>query len=380
MNPLHCRCKSLTLPVVLLLVVNMGACRPGSRAEERLAEDSATIQQIENQLTFNNITLEQADEQGKLLWKVDAQQATYNEDQEIAQVTNPQGELYEEGRPVYKVRAKRGEVQQNGDKIFLYEEIVAVDLESKAVFQGDELEWRPNEGVLIVRKNLKGAHPDLRASANEARLYQKERRVELIGKVTALSADPRLLLQAQRLTWLMDAKRVVSDRPVQVTQFKGDRVSDVALGQQATVDLNSRIVTLRQNAQVLLSNPIMQINSDEIVWNLGQEVVSSDQPVRVIQQQQQVVLTANSGRFNQRQNLVTLRGNVQAFAQRDQSQLKANTLTWNVVSREIVAEGNVDYRQVDPPLVVNGPRAVGRLESQTIVVSGGRVVTEIVPE
>ena len=48
-------------------------------------------------------------------------------------------------------------------------------------------------------------------------------------------------------------------------------------------------------------------------------------------------------------------------------------------AQDFVAEGDVTYRQVDPPLSVNGPRAEGKLQEQTFSISGGRVKTEIVP-
>ena len=59
--------------------------------------------------------------------------------------------------------------------------------------------------------------------------------------------------------------------------------------------------------------------------------------------------------------------------------MTSDRLNWNVPTQTLVAEGQVNYRQNNPSMNVNGPRAVGRLDNQTIVVDGGRVVTEIVP-
>ncbi|MFM5993361.1 MAG: LPS export ABC transporter periplasmic protein LptC, partial [Dolichospermum sp.] len=48
------------------------------------------------------------------------------------------------------------------------------------------------------------------------------------------------------------------------------------------------------------------------------------------------------------------------------------------------AQGNVVYRQVEPPLNFQGTTAVGNLETENIVVKGGgsdnRVITEIIPQ
>jgi hypothetical protein len=48
------------------------------------------------------------------------------------------------------------------------------------------------------------------------------------------------------------------------------------------------------------------------------------------------------------------------------------------------AQGNVVYKQVEPPMTFTGEKAVGNIQTENIVVSGGnsqgRVVTEIIPQ
>jgi LPS export ABC transporter protein LptC len=362
------------------LMVGLTACEPTNRASERLARDSEAVQQIDVNLTFNNITLEQADEQGNAVWKMTAKQATYSEDKQIARVTLPEGELYQDGKPAYKVKAQSGEVRQNGEKIFLRGNIEAIDLESSAVLKAQELEWIPNRSLLILRRNLTGTHPQIQIAADQAQIFDKERRMEMSGQVTATTTDPVLQLKAERLVWLMQRELVVSDRPLQVTRFLNQQVSDVAQGNQGNLNLQTNVLTLTNDARIVTADPPLQISSNSLVWNVPQEVLSTDQPVTVIQRQEQVTLAANAGRFNLDPQTATLTGNVRAVGQRNQAQLNANRLNWNIRSREVVAEGDVDYRQTDPPVTMRGPRAVGRLERQTVVVSGGRVVTEIIPE
>jgi hypothetical protein len=50
-----------------------------------------------------------------------------------------------------------------------------------------------------------------------------------------------------------------------------------------------------------------------------------------------------------------------------------------VPDQTLLAEGGVNYRQVDPAINLNGNRGVGRLNEQTFVVDGGPVITEIIP-
>jgi lipopolysaccharide assembly outer membrane protein LptD (OstA) len=71
---------------------------------------------------------------------------------------------------------------------------------------------------------------------------------------------------------------------------------------------------------------------------------------------------------------------VVAVSRRNDGRLSANSLVWNLADQTVVAEGAVNYRQNNPAITVRGPRALGRIEAQTVVVSGGNVVTEIQPQ
>ena len=87
--------------------------------------------------------------------------------------------------------------------------------------------------------------------------------------------------------------------------------------------------------------------------------------------------------MNLKEKIVYLVGKVHGVGQRSQS-LDAKTLTWNLTTQIVEALGDVVYRQVQPPLNFVGQKAVGNIQEENIVVSGGnnagnRVVTEIIP-
>jgi LPS export ABC transporter protein LptC len=363
-----------------LFLLALPACRPSNRGAEKLAQDTQTVEQIDTDFTFNNITLEQADPQGRKVWSVKAEQATYSQDKQRAEVRNPTGELFRDGRAIYRIQAQQGTVQQDGEKIFLKGAIMATDIKSGAVFRGEELEWQPKEGVLIVRKNLTGTHPQIKANAQEARLFDKERRLELSGNVVAVTTNPNLRLKTKALTWRIDEQKVISNAPVEAEKLVNGQPTDTARGDRAEVNLQTKIAILSNNAAVNLIDPTVQAVSDRLTWNLNQNTLQSDAPISLLDRQQQVTLTANRGRLDIQPRIATFQGNVQANSQRNQSQLFADTLIWNLKTKELQAQGNVNYRQTDPSLNVRGNQANGRLDNRTVVISGGRVATEIIPQ
>lgn len=383
-SPLHLtRARRLSLhAIALVLVLAIApACRTGNRAAEQIARDSQTTQQIENDLSFDNITLEQPDEQGNLLWKVESEQVTYSQDKQLAEAKNPKGELYRNGKPAYRIQGQRGRVQQDGERILLLGQVMATDVESGAVLKGDELEWKPQEGLLIVRNNLQGTHPRIDITAKEATLFEKDRRLVVTGGVLAKTKDPQLTFQGDSLTWLLDQEKISSDRPVQVTRAQPTG-TDTATASGAEMNLATQYLVLQQNARVSLAQPDLQITSDNIFWNLQQRFLDTNQPVTVVERQQQVTLTANRGRLTLEPRVAYLNGNVRALGQRNGAQLTSDSLIYDLQTRQMRAEGNVNYQQANPPLNIAGPRADGNLETQNVVVTGGtggRVSMEIVP-
>lgn len=372
--------RAVLLLLLLALVSAAQSCRQGKRGAEKLAEDSAAAQESQSNLTFQNITLEQPDEKGKTLWKVKAEQATYSPDKQVAQVKNPNGQLFQDGKAIYQIQAAQGEVRQDGNRIMLRGNVLVTDLKSGATLRGNELEWQPKQDLLTIRGNLRGSHPKVDMTADEARVSNRQRRTELLGQqVVAISKDPKLQMQGTHIIWMMDQQQLLSDRPVQVQRYEGNQPTDRASGDQAEVNMAAKTVQLKQNGRLSLVDPPVEVASNLLDWSLQDQTVVSNQPITVFHRQEQVMATAETGRMTIKDRMFYLNRNAHAVSQRNQSNLTSDNMTWNIPTQQFDAEGNVHYTQVDPYMDLRGPKAVGQLANKTIVVSGGRVVTEIIP-
>lgn len=362
----------------VVLLFSLIACSNENRTVEKLAKDTSSVQNFENNLSFNDATLEQADEQGRPVWKVKAKQATYSQDKKVAQLKSPTGELFQDGKSVYQISGQQGEIQQDGKRLFLKGQIVATDPGNGVVLRGNELEWRPQEDLLIVRNQLTGTHRQVQVVAQEARAFSRASRIELQGRVVANTTDPSLQLRTEYLIWQIKEQKLIGDRPLQIDRYKAKKITDRATANQGEVGLKTKIVTLKQNAQLALLEPPMQVASNHLSWNLNTEAITAIQPLRIVHHQEQMTVTAKQGRMDLPKEIVYLTGDVYAVGQRRQT-LNSKTLTWYVPTKLVEAQGDVSYRQVEPPISFTGQKAVGKLQDQSIVVSGGRVVTEIIP-
>ncbi|MGV0025983.1 LPS export ABC transporter periplasmic protein LptC [Phormidesmis priestleyi] len=377
--------RSTCLNVLLItLLVGPAACGRRNTAADKLAEDTKEIQKFDSNLNWNDITLEQVDDKGKLWWKVKAKQATYSKDQKNATVENPRGELYQDGKPVFKVEAQKGEVQQDGKAIVLKGQIIATDLKDGTVLKGNEAEWRPIEDVLLVRNSVTGTHKQMQFAAQEGRFQTRARTMELTKQIVASSKDPEIQVRTEHLTWNIQDQKVVGDRPLQIDRFKNKVLTERSVADRANVDLKAKTVNLQQNAKIDSKQQNVQVSSSDLLWNLEAQTINSSQPVTILNPSQQVTLTANQGLLNLQKNTVDLTGNVKGIGQRNDSKLDADHVTWFLTTQQFQADGNVNYRQANPPFSIAGPRAAGRLQDQQVAVSGGesggRVEMQIVPQ
>lgn len=271
-------------------------------------------------LTFNNIRLDQTDEQGRPLWQVVAKEAVYNRDRQIAQIIKPQGRLFQDGRVVYQIEAATGEIQQNGKTILLRGQVMATDVRDNVILKGNQLEWKPNDDELTMGQNLTITHQQLTLRANEAKAYSRKHEIQVSGAVVATASQPPLRLVTEQVIWAVEQQQVIMDRPMQLEHQETPTLLNRVLANRSQINLKTQEITLQDKVQL-----------------------------------------------------------IQQLSGQLQGQLKADQLVWQIPNQLVNAEGNVSYQRFNPPLFLKGPKAVGRLNDETVLVSGGRVVTEIVP-
>ncbi|MGB3421766.1 MAG: LPS export ABC transporter periplasmic protein LptC [Dolichospermum sp.] len=372
----------LYLPLTLCLTLWLSACGQPSTSTPSKTNISSP-KEDETKLTFFGVALEQFDEVGRPIWKVKAKEAKYTTDKQMGQAESPEGELYQDGKVIYQIKAEKADIKQDGKQLFLQGKIVATDPRNGIVLNGNELEWRPQEDLLIVRNQLNGSHKQLQVTAQEAKVKTREQRVEFSGRVVATSKDPHLQMRTEHLIWQINQEKLFSDRPIQIEQYKDNKISGRSQGNAGEINLKTQIAILQPQTKLEFIDPLMQITSNSITWNIKQENITTNSPIRIFKAAENLTVTANQGKIKIPENTVYLTGNVNAVGEHRQS-LKSNQLTWYINKKLLEAQGNVIYHQFEPKLTFQGETAVGNLDTENIVVKGGnsgpKVVTEIVPQ
>lgn len=377
LQPRNLRVLFLSLMILSLALVSCGRRDPSA--------SEASQEEVEGGSSLANVTLKQTDEQGQLLWKFQAQQVAYGEDLSVAEVQGLEGQLYEQGQPIFKLTADRGEVKQSGQTVNLKGQIVATDLRNQITFKGPRMEWQSDLGLLQARSGLKIIHPQLQMWAQRLQASSRQQRVRAMGKVVVETRPTQYRLKTNQVVWQVDqqflkagASQKASTKPqVEIEQLR--RKGHRALAGSARFNIKQNIFTLQNPAQITLSSPPVKLTSRQVVWDIRRQLVSSKQLLEIHHQQQGVKVIANQGAFDQNRQIAQFKGQVEATGLRDGSRLNTQELTWQLASQRIDARGQVRYTQRSPALVLRGPKAVGKIQDQMIQVSGGDVVTQIIP-
>lgn len=399
--------RSRPLGLALVLMVFIGACTP--RTESPDPAESIPSQQVDPSLLFENVTLRQVDDDNNILWVVQAERVTYSSDRQVAQLENVSGQLYREGEAIYEVKGRSGTLEQEERKIFLEDEVMVIDLRDQVVVRGDRLDWQPQGDRLEIHDNVTATHETAHLQAQQMVFLSDVQHLQALGDVIANIDEPSLQVMTEELLWQIPEELLLSEVPVQVARYEwidappeaiaptpepeddededipppeprdlqAVTVTDRAAAESIEVNLETQVARLQENVRLALLNPAVDVASHRLDWDLGEQLLTSDVPLRVTHREKEVILSGNRGWMSLPDEIFYLQDGVEVLGQENQAQLTANELTWFIPSETFEAQGNVAYRQVNPSLQLTGPRANGKLEEQTFVVTGGEVVTEV---
>jgi LPS export ABC transporter protein LptC len=339
---------------------------------------------LDPSLKLDDLVLEQADDQGNLLWKLKAKKATYNRDKKEGEILDLSGELYQDGKPAFKISAKKGEVIDDGKVMLLKENIVAIAIKDGVEFKGNEMEWKPKDDQLTIKNKFTAVHKQIKVAAKEGQYFSRKRQADLAGAIVAEVKDPKLNLQTEKLTWLLEPQTVESKAPIKIERKPDANTLDVAIAEKGSYNLKANVAKLESNVQIAVANPDVKISGQELAWDTKKQIVTAPKPLSAFSATEQVTISGDRGEVKLKEKIATLTQNVKGTSQKNQSTIGTDKLIWYLEPQTFEAEGNIVYRQASPASNLVGKTAKGNLNTQEVTISGGneaddRVIIDIVP-
>lgn len=377
------RYYQITLFLALLLMVSGCGKKPEAVSPPPPETSTNTdTQDTDSRLVFKNITLEQSDSQGQPLWKIKASQASYTQEKKVANLEKLAGNLYQDGEIVLKISAAKGKIEQNGEIIWLEDEIIAIDPRNGTEIKCKKAQWKPKQNLLLVDSQIIANHPQLRVSAQQGKYFTKLEKLVLNKNILAKAIKTSVQLKTEQLTWNIPQEKLIGDRPLDIEKYQKNTVTDRLQVGKGDINLKTEIAYLAENLELNSVNPLLQIATKSATWDIKSRIITTENPLKIIDHKQQITVTGNQGKINLEQKIAYLKNGVTGESLREKAQLYSNYLTWNISQELFTAEGNVIYQQSEPQFVATGNKAIGKLSEKNITVSSNgkeRVVTEIIP-
>ncbi len=361
--------------LVWLLQPKKSALKSGSGGDAGLLDPS---------LKLDDLVLEQADDKGNLLWKLKAKKATYNRDKKEGEILDLSGELYQDGKPAFKISAKKGEIIGDGTVMMLKENIVAIAIKDGVELKGNEMEWKPKDDRLSIKNKFTAVHKQVKMAAKEGQYFSRKRQADLAGTIVAEVKDPKLKLQTEKLTWLLEPQTVESNAPIVIERTPKKGVTDRATAEKGTYDLKTDVASLATNVQIAVVDPDVKITGEQLTWDTKKNLVTAPKPFSALSATEQVTMSSDRGEFKLKEKVAYLTQNVKASSQKNQATIATDKLTWYLEPKTFEAEGNIVYRSTNPAANLVGKTAKGNLNTQEVTVTGGneaddRVIIDIDP-
>lgn len=327
----------------LLLVLGLGlsACQEPPQPPPRAERPD---------LSFTDFTLRQANPSGKPTWEMRTPRITYNSDKSAAQVEKPVGILFDEsGKAIYEIQGDRGAIEgEKAEVIRINGNVVARQLqEPGAVLKGEELEWRPEEQLFTLKRNVVGTYRDATIKGNEGRFDVRQQQLDIIGPMLATLKQGDLVSEVKTDSprWLLAEQRLIAANPLQAERRDRGQIKGQGRSQQGELLLEPQILILQRQVELDARDPVAQLRGEDLRWTLPQNLVISPVAVQAFYPAEQTMVRGDRGQANLDSQIIQLEGNAESFSEKDQARLQANRLIWNQRTAEATAVGGARYQR-----------------------------------
>ena len=339
---------------------------------------------IDPSLKLDDLVLEQAGDDGQLLWKLKAKKATYNRDKKEGEILDLSGELYQDGKPAFKISAKKGSILGDGKVLILKDNIVAVAIKDGVELKGNEMEWKPKQDLMTIKNKFTATHKKMNLEAKEGEYFSRKRQANLSGAIIANVKEPKLKLQTEKLTWLLEPETIESNSPIAIERTPEKGIVDRAKAEKGSYNLKTNVAKLETNVTIAMAKPNLNVTGQELTWDTKQQIIMAPKPMTAYSPADQVTISGDRGEVKLKERIAYLNQNVKGSSQKNQSNISTDRLIWFLDSQTFEAEGNIVYRQASPAANLVGKTAKGNLNTQDVTISGGnepdnRVIIDIVP-
>ena len=338
---------------------------------------------------FRSLELHQKRPNGARDWDLISPEARYEFNRRLVRARRPEGILYRNDQPTFRISANQATVVNDGELVLLEGEVQLQQLQGqKILIKGDRLRWTPATALLVMEQRPEAIDELTHIKSSKARFNQNTENLTLLGTVQlerwtkqkqgqSRSTQADTVVRSQQADWnlgsgVIQAKGPVlgqrrNEQHIVLQELKAKRLEGNTL--EGFIDLIGPVSVVAPQSKGRLEAATTR-------WLLRDDALISQSPFKGsmkdsklqgdgfrIEMSNSVVSVLNGCRLNQ-----------------PGEELKANQCRWNWTSNRVSAQGGVELKRASNQQITRSERlegTVGKKGTVTFSSPGGLVQSEM---
>jgi len=326
---------------------------------------------------FRSLDLSQRADDGNRDWDLTSPEARYDLSSRTIRARRPEGILYRDDQPQYRITADLATVLRDGELVVLEGSVELRQLNQRGLtIEGDNLIWKPSQSRMVINQRPKANDGQTQIRSRELAFQQDNELLVFSGPTQLNRVDESnaasTVVRGGSGTWNLRSGLMQAPGPVEAVRSNGRTLSASGL------DGNTRegYLDLQQPVTLVLENDRGRISAGLTRWLFSAKQLQSDQPVQAVLQNSKVQGTGF--KLDERSGTVIISSSCRVMQKMET--LTAQRCAWNWRSERVVADGDVVLQRTNPEQITRASRMEAKISDDGEIrfgQSGARVESTI---
>jgi LPS export ABC transporter protein LptC len=338
---------------------------------------------------FRSLELRQKRADGQRDWDLISPEARYEFNRRLVRASRPEGILYRNDQPSFRISAERATVVNDGELVLLEGQVQLQQLQGqKVLIKGDRLRWTPSTSLLVMEQRPEAIDDLTHIKASKATLNQLSEDLTLLGTVQlerwsqpeagiASAKRAETVVRSQKAAWNLGSGGLKAKGPILGQRFNQKRtVLQELKAQRLEGNTQQGFIDLIGPVNVVAPQSEGRLEASTTRWLFSDDTLVSASPFRASMKTSDLV--GDGFRINMDKSTVSVPSGCR-FSQPGE-ELRANQCRWNWMSNRVSAQGGVELKRASNQQVTRSERLEGTVGDQgTVTFSspGGFVQSEL---
>jgi len=338
---------------------------------------------------FRSLELRQKRADGQRDWDLTSPEARYEFNRRLVRASRPEGVLYRDDQPSFRISADRATVVNDGELVLLEGRVQLQQLQGqKVLIKGDRLRWTPATSLLVIEQRPEAIDALTHIKASQAKLNQTSEELTLLGTVRlerwsepdpgeAPATQAETIVRSQQADWNLGSGVLKAQGPVLGKRFnQNNTVLQELKAQRLEGNTQKGFIDLIGPVNVVAPQRKGRLEASTTRWLFSDDALVSASPFRASMQSSDLV--GDGFRIDMGNSTVSVLSGCR-FSQPGDS-LRANQCLWNWTSNRVSAQGGVELRRTSNQQITRSDRLEGTIGNKgTVTFSspGGSVHSQL---